>query len=46
MKNLKLDCKYWNTCGNKENCLRCNGYEKLKDYKPKHSYSCSDEHNG
>jgi len=24
----KRKCKYYQTCGNKENCQRCTGYEK------------------
>lgn len=26
----KTKCKYYDTCGNKENCSRCKGYEKKK----------------
>lgn len=26
----KKTCKYYKTCGNKDNCLRCKGYEKEK----------------
>lgn len=26
----KKTCKYYNTCGNSENCLRCKGYEKKR----------------
>lgn len=26
----KKTCKYYKTCGNVNNCLRCKGYEKAK----------------
>lgn len=34
-KNLggKKTCKYYNTCGNTDNCSRCKGYEKKKESK-------------
>lgn len=27
----KPNCKYYNACGNSENCSRCKGYEKKKE---------------
>ena len=27
MKNSKRSCKYWDVCGNNENCKNCKGYE-------------------
>lgn len=29
----KKTCKYYSTCGNVNNCLRCKGYEKKKKNK-------------
>lgn len=26
----KRSCKYYETCGNAENCLRCEGYKKME----------------
>ena len=31
----KKSCKYYETCGNTENCKKCAGYEKKKEQKPK-----------
>lgn len=43
MNNLggKKTCKYYATCGNKDNCSRCQGYEKRKKIKRICNYSCS-----
>ena len=30
---MKKTCKYFEACGNKENCLYCKGYEKKKGVK-------------
>ena len=29
----KKTCKYYKICGNKDNCLKCKGYEKEKKRK-------------
>lgn len=29
---MREDCKYYNNCGNTDNCVRCNGYEKDPGY--------------
>lgn len=29
----KKTCKYYKTCGNKENCVNCKGYKKEKKRK-------------
>lgn len=30
MNNGKKSCKYYTACGNGDNCVRCNGYERSK----------------
>ena len=31
MANGKTTCKYYDVCGNKENCARCTGYQNKED---------------